>query len=256
MRWESVHFAGHCTSAYQRLADVLLLSMAACSPASNFRLRHVAPDAEHAALAKLAHGGCKQHWVDNARKALHHTKIIQEAKDGELLGLIDADTMVLRELDFIEQIEFDVAYTVRPPGAAWKLNTGVYFVRVSPAVRQFAELWFSAVRLMLAVEKFHDEWRRVKQYGGIHQAALGFLLESWPGRHGLRFVELPCETWNCVPSVIDAAPMPKIVHVMGPMREWCFGRSQPPTEAGRRLVEVWQGFDRTARGQEAKERTT
>lgn len=234
-------FAGSIGANQNRMAEVLRLSA----------MEHGLPLTIHeitdqdSDVKQLARSGCKQTWIDNARKAKHHNRIIQEAKDGDLLCMLDADTMITGDLSEVESMEFDLAYTVRPPGAKWKLNTGVYFVRVSPNMKSTVDMWKWMTHRLLEFGSDHDYWRKDRGYGGTHQAALGCLIEQGNYLHQ-KLVPLPCKIWNCVPSVVSTAPNPKVVHIMGQMRRWCLNGGKPNSEKARRLVKVWRQFDSKA----------
>lgn len=239
MQLHSTLFA-NSTLEYARMADVLVLSAAENTP--HKLTIHEISDADND-LRAIARAGCKATWLNNARKAKHHCRIIQEAQDGELLGMIDCDAMVLRDLSAVEAMEFDLAYTVRPPGQPWKLNTGVYFVRVSELTKAWCAEWLETVKRMLADATLHEHWRRTQRYGGTHQAAFGYMLNNEHLRHVMRFAELPCEEWNCVSQCWGKAENPRIVHIMGQMRGWCFGAKCTNANA-RRFVEKWRGYDK------------
>jgi len=241
MRLEAVYFRGQFTERHAAMANVLRLSATENSPTTPLSITEITePDDE---LKAIGPGKLNAQWLDNARKAKHHNEIIQAAEDGEVLGMLDTDTMVLGDLSEIESMDFDLAYTIRPPGSSkWKLNTGVYFVRVNGNVRRFVGRWYQAVLDMLADPILHHHWKKTRGYGGIHQAALGFLLES-SYYMPVKLLQLPCETWNCCSKLWDKTDNPKIVHIMGQMREWCLGGRPAPTEAERRLVERWKAYD-------------
>lgn len=246
MRLETVLFASESFERYERMVRVLELSAAENSPATPLTIHRI--DSQDEELRVLARTNCKRLWIDNARKARHHQRIIRDAADGDVLCLIDADTMILGDLSEIGSLDFDLAYTVRPPGSKWKLNTGVYFVRVSDRVRRFCYLWLMNVEKMLADVKFHEHWRKQKRYGGIHQAAFGCQLEALDEADPLiHALPLPCETWNCVSRCWDSAESPKIVHIMGQLRQWCFDKPKPRGERERQLVARWREYDGRSR---------
>lgn len=247
MRLESVLFHSSYAARYERMANVLRLSAAENSPATPLNITRIY-DADEDVKA-CARQNCRVGYIDNARKAKHHCRIINEARDGEVLGMLDADTMVLGDLSEAEEMEFDIAYTVRPHIAKakshWKLNTGVYFVRVNYLTSWFCQEWFAVVKRMLADDELHNTWKRDKGYGGTHQAALGWLLEEteWPT---LTLLPLPCEKWNAVPSCIEQSPSPKVVHIMSSTRQCCFGDRKPTGDNLKQLVEKWQEYDAKA----------
>lgn len=237
MKLHAVLFRGRSVSCHPRLAQVL---KASAKNTPHPLVIHAVEEADQE-LAELAkrRTGWKQ-WLDNARKAKHHARIILGAGDGELLAMLDTDTMILGDLSEIERMEFDLAYTVRPR-PSFPVNTGVYFVRVSECVRAFVARWYDAVRAMLADKRFHDEWKN--RYGGIHQAALGYLLNRASESELQRLLAIPCETWNCCGPVWNYDALPKIVHVMGHLRYLCLHeKKQGRNERERRLVEIFRSY--------------
>lgn len=241
MRLESVLFTNsNLPNRYERMARVLALTAAENSPATPLNINRVYDKDED--VVSCARPGCRLSYINNGRKAKHHWRLIMEAREGDLLGMLDCDTMVLGDLSEVAKMPFDIAYTVRPPGDIWRLNTGVYFVRISDATRGFVGLWYAKVLEMLGNEMLHKEWSRGKKYGGTHQAALGCVLEA----HGeyVKTVELPCETWNLTASIVERAESPKVVHVMGQFREFCFGRVPAKLPMAKALAEVWKEYDR------------
>ncbi len=249
MRLVSVLFSGRQPAAYRRMARVLALSATEHSPATPLSIVEVTePPTDINAVASRH---CKTQWRENARKSKHHNRIVQEEGAGgwglgagEVIGFLDIDMLVMGDLSPIERYEFDVAYTVRPAGSRWKLNTGVYFVRCLEAGRRFMAAWNETVYRMLADPVLHQQWRVKLCYGGIHQAALGYLVESRESRvEGVRLLELPCAEWNAVSGVWNAEA-PRVVHLMGQLRCACFGRCACRDPKARRWVEAWQRYDR------------
>lgn len=128
----------------------------------------------------------------NTQKMQFWYESIMVAPDGARVLLIDADTMIVRSLDDVWQAEFDYAYTIKD--SRFPFNSGVVFVRVSGAVRDFFQIWRDENMRMLTDTAHHSKWRQA--YGGINQAALGFVLEQKLTRR-LRLHQLECLEWNC-----------------------------------------------------------
>lgn len=158
----------------------------------------------------IVNTGREQTYRDNARKTRHHNQIVQQAKDGQLLCLMDCDTVVLGELSEVASREFDLAYTVRPNKSRFVFNSGVVFVRVSDRVRQFYRQWDCRVGELLPSMK-----RMSPKFGGINQTGLGYMLET---DHGLNMGILDCQTWNYENTCLDKfLPLDntKVVHFPG-----------------------------------------
>lgn len=239
MRLESILFPGKHPEQFERMAAALERS-AENTPHPLTIHRITDPDED---VLSAARSECTPAWINNARKAKHHARIIDAAADGELLGMIDADAMILGDLSEVESMNFDIAYTARPPQSKWRINTGVYFVRVSWRMRWFCNLWRIKAIEMLGNAAFHLKWKNEHRYGGIHQAAFGWMLEN----AGIDFsaVALPCEVWNCVNGCYATAENPKIVHLMaGSMRRWCMDGLCAENDNAQRFADKWREYDR------------
>ena len=219
---------------YARLADVLALSAAENSPSTPLTVEWIEGQWE-----PESYRGCKPVWIENAHKAHCHWQAMRQADDGEVIGFLDIDTMVLGDCSEIESLPFDIAYTVRPNRTPWILNTGVYFVRVSDKTRLFMLTWLNTVLRMLRDKHFHDEWRAARKYGGIHQAALGWMLEhAGPAK------------WNCVSCCWrDAGEHTRIAHIMSSLRRTCFEPTKvlPRNDGEKYLMKRWRAYDEKAR---------
>jgi len=224
---------------FPRLARALVRSAAACSPDTPLELVTVPP-------APLAHGPdrMRQGLLDNWQKMVAWDDAIQAADDGELVGLIDCDTLVVGDLSSIAHAEFDVAVTVRPPWARFPYNSGVVFARVSAAVRSFFTRWREVQRLFLDHPRLHAPLRRA--FGGLNQAALGEMVihDSIYESLGVRLLELPCHIWNCEDdswAVWNAAT--KIVHVKSRLRRACLAGDGADAPDLAPLVRLWRRYD-------------
>lgn len=167
---------------------------------------------------------------------------VQAAPDGARLLLLDVDTVILRPLDPLWDRPFDVAYAERA-GVKLPLNGGVIAVRVSDAVRRFFADWTAANARMLTDRTLHQLWKR--KYGGLNQAALGFVLEE--GGHALTWGRLPCVEWNCEDSTWSAfdPAVTRIVHLKSALRQAIFG-SGPRAPHVWPLAQLWRRLEREA----------
>lgn len=180
--------------------------------------------------------------IANTHKLAAWARLVAEAPDGARVALLDADMLILRSLDPVWDLAFDVAYTVRR-AAKLPLNAGVMFVRVSPDTRAFLRAWATENERLLWHPTEHRIWR--KKYGGINQASLGLLLER--GDHGLQFATLPCLEWNCEDttwSAFDPA-VTRILHIKSALRRTVFGLA-PSVRALAPLVALWTQAERAA----------
>lgn len=137
------------------------------------------------------------HWcAANTIKLEAWQRLVATSPNGHLLLLTDADMAVLRPLDPLLAMDFDLAYTVRP--GRLPFNGGVLAVRVSDRTRRFMEAYVERNRKMLHDSKYHQPFRR--QFGGINQAAFGSLLDGLESVYGLDVRKLPGSEWNCEQS--------------------------------------------------------
>lgn len=238
MRLVSTFFE-HSEAKYRRFADVLAYSAALHSPATPFEIVTVTErDNEIKTLGPRASAWRR----NNARKTKHHARIVQAAADGELLGLFDSDTMITGDLAPIADLRFDLAITITPPHAEYRINSGVVFVRVNEHTRRWYRDWDAIVRRMLADASLWKKWK--DRFGGINQCGLAWLMEH--SQIKLDIALLPCAIWNSVGSTWgEFSPETKVVHLLGKLRDACLlpgyrGELQP-------LVDLWHRFERDAR---------
>lgn len=220
------------------MAKALAVSVAANSPQSALVLHDIDdPDGDvHLAGPRAASG-----YLANARKTKHQARIVEAAADGELIGFLDADTFVLRELADVAELAFDLAITVKPAGVRYPINTGVTFARVSPRVRVFYRRWYEAVIAMLQDRPLLKRWS--SRFGGINQSALGYLLDE----HDLTIARLPCKEWN---ATRDSWPScdsnTRVVHLLSSLRDACVGRGKYYNASVNRLAALWREYDGAA----------
>ena len=160
--------------------------------------------------------------VWNTAKLLWWRDRIFEAPDGARVLLIDGDTAIVRTLDPVWDLDFDLAYTVRPPGG-YPFNGGVVFVRASPKTRAFFDAWYQVNLYLLGDADAHAPLRA--KYAGMNQSSFGFILEG--DAHGLDLVKLPCEEWNaCAPHLYDVK-VSRVIHIKSALRRAVFGVIPP-----------------------------
>jgi len=177
----------------------------------------------------------------NTQKMQFWFDAVMAAADGAQMLLIDADTVILRSLDDVWESEFDYAYTIRHK--SFPFNSGVVFVRVSQAVRDFFHVWRNENLRMLTDSAHHQKWR--KAYGGINQAALGFALEHQLTSR-LKLLQLECQEWNCEDTTWNNFDeRTRILHVKSNLRRAIFVDPVfTPHLAG--LIEWWKEMEREA----------
>lgn len=234
-RLEACYF-GEPGSPFAIMAGVLERTAAEHCAGWHRTVRAIEPVARESSLKIEAH-------VHNAQKIEYWTSVVLGAADGEHLLLIDADVAILRPIDDVWSIDFDLAYTVKR--RPFPFNLGVMFVRVSPAVRQFFSRWLAANLALLEQPRGHLAWRQ--RYGGLNQATFGQLLEEG-GLDALRLHTLPCAEWNCEESGWPSFDPGKtrILHVKGALRRDVFPKipKRSQTAGLSRVVAFYRGLIR------------
>lgn len=237
-RLYSPYFADSEFSQWQRLARVLAFSAAKHCAAWDRQIVLVQPQPMKSALGI-------QSLVHNTQKMQAWADVVATAPQGTQLLLLDADTFIVRPLDDIWDRSFDFAFTTKRH-TRFPFNSGVVFVRVTPAVRAFFEVWRAQNVRMLADRDHHYVWR--EKYGGINQASLGYALDHNQTRD-LRLLELPCAEWNCEDTSWSAFDpgVTRIVHVKSMLRRVVFDQAAATEKVGR-LPAVWRHLEAAAQG--------
>jgi|GEM_PF-2050441 len=234
---EACYFGADPDHLWVRMATVLRFTAETYCPNWEIQVRHVRPEPMRSALGIPSH-------VHNTQKMEHWYHVVTGAPDGARLLLMDADTMILRPLDDVWDRDFDIAYTVKEQ-TRFPFNSGVVFLRVSDRTRAFVEEWRRENRRMLGDSRHHQVWR--KQYGGINQAALGYML-SKGDRAGVHLLTLPCCEWNCEDSSwarFDPATT-RIVHIKSGLRRAIFFGLPLPSSGVAELTKTWKALERAA----------
>lgn len=175
----------------------------------------------------------------NTQKLDHWIEQVLAAPDGAPVLLMDVDTAILRRLDDVWSLDFDLALTRRPKGFPY--NGGVVFLRASAAVKALMAAWGAENRRMLEDRAYHLRWQRI--YGGINQAALGKLIETG-GAAGLKIIDLPCQDWNCEDQSWHLFNnQTRVLHVKSDLRIAIFRIPTIDNVLGP-LVALWRGLER------------
>jgi hypothetical protein len=187
-------------------------------------------------------GARAESYLANTWKLEAWQAAIDEAADGDEVVLLDADTMITGPLDPIWDQPFELAYTRREASSRVPLNAGVIFVRVSPEVRDFFDLWVAENALMLGSAEAHAVWRH--RYMGVNQSALGKLLETGVAARTVDLLAVPCAEWNCENDAWASFDPDgtRIVHIKDNLRQAVFrqGPTPPGCEA---IVARWRALD-------------
>ena len=230
--------ADHPSQDYPRLLGVLRRSATERSPGTPLVVVEADADTAIRSSHPSATVKARASFVANTQKMRLWQEAVEALPDGEVICLLDADTMVLRDLSDAETMPFDVTYTSRPSVSRFPINSGVVLARGSERTRAFFRRWREVNEAMLADPTYHQEYRQ--RWGGINQAALGAMIAD-PG--AVNLVELRCQEWNCEDTtwhMMDATT--RIVHVKGRLRKACLGHA-PGGRVPPRLLKLWRGFE-------------
>lgn len=234
---EACYFGADPDQVWARMVRVLRFTAETYCPNWVIHVHQIQPEPMRSALGIQSH-------VHNTQKMEHWYRVVTGAPDGARLLLLDADMMILRPLDDVWDRDFDLAYTVKPQ-ERFPFNSGVVFLRVSDRTRAFVAEWRRENRRMLGDSRHHQVWR--KQYGGINQAALGYML-SLGERAGVKLLKLQCREWNCEDSSWAAFDrgVTRIVHIKSGLRRAIFFGSPLPRAGVAELVKAWRQLERAA----------
>lgn len=237
MRLETVLFDS--VSSYGRMAKVLARTVAKHSPETPLTIHtKKGYDSELTRIA-CSYVWNKTSYLDNARKTKYHHDIIQEARNGDEICLIDCDTFVLRPLDALGRMDFDIAVTTRVR-TRYPVNTGVVFVRVSEQTKHWYIRWYEMVRELMRnkvlIMKTHPK------YGGINQCALGLLREQ---THALSIRSLDCKEWNLTSDLYHEfnPDVTRIVHIQGQLRQRIIHKSPVGNHKVVQMEKMWRSYE-------------
>lgn len=177
-------------------------------------------------------------YISNTIKLRKWCQELESAYNGDCIALMDCDLLVIDDFSDVFEKDFDIAYTYREH-SKWPLNGGVIFCRANKASRRFFNILLATNEKMYKDNKFHLQWKN--KYGGINQAAFGYMLES-VNLSEFNLLPLPCSIWNVCDIETDIEKS-KIIHYKGPIRRAMFssspGQVQPPFVP---LVELWKQY--------------
>lgn len=223
------------SSHYAAMAQVLAAS--AAEHGSTVSINHIFDD------DKELKGALRGTYYQNCRKTKHHAELICGQNDGDVIVLMDADMLVLRAMEpaLIDQLAWhDIGITYRPPGHAFKINTGLVVTRVSPLTRRFHLAWAERCAQMVQEPRLYRQF--ASQYGGVNQSSFASTLLDFPE---LLVAPLTTGEWNAVAGEHFTAlsSHSRVVHILGPLRRLCLS---PKPMAGnpvlKSLERIWRQY--------------
>lgn len=241
-RLESGYFgSGREGGIYSRLAHVLKSSAHRHCPHWDINVVRIHPGQYQSAAGN-------QTFIWNTQKLAFWRDQVLGGPDGARLMLMDSDTLIVRPLDEVWALDFDVAYTVRKHKLP--LNGGVVFVRISERTRRFFDVWWKTNLRFLGSKGEHKPWRL--KYAGINQAALGHTLEK--ADHGCSVLKLPCNEWNLCDFEKFDAETTRIIHIKDHLRRMALSLYPVPHPTAKmlKLVQLWKEAERLASREEKK----
>ena len=235
MRLESILFGD--MKSYKRMARVFAVSVEHNSPSTPLTVRHLSNVEKEFGTQQ---GYIRSNYFNNTIKTIEHNRIVQSITDDEVVGLMDSDMLVLDDLSSVVEMDFDLAYTVRPEGSKFPINSGVIFIRGSQKVRDWYNTWEAKVRELVADKKWLRSGNKI--YGGINQTALGWMLAQ---DHDLNLLTLPCPIWNCEnESWKYFSQDTKIVHILGGLRGHVCHNHPVVVPAAKPIAVIWRKYER------------
>lgn len=158
---------------------------------------------------------------ENTEKLRLWVKLLKEIEDEHII-LIDSDMMVLNDISFVFDEDFDIGATLRAERARIPYNGGVMFVKKNERSIKFFEEFEKINNKMYNDREFHKKWR--EKYAGMNQAAFGYMVENYEGE--IKIKNFPCKEFNncCPDSSKFLKEKPKIVHIKGVLRDVCLGK--------------------------------
>lgn len=240
MRLETVLFDKE--SSYGTFTEVLKHTAKLNSPHTPLTVHEITDDDHEFVSQACPYVWEKTSYLDNARKTKYHNQIVQDAKNGDEICLLDCDTFILRSMNFsdMKRMNFDLAITHRPKNK-YPVNTGVVFVRVSERTKRWYADWLRAVERLMRekdlIIKYHPK------FGGINQSALGMLRERL---HDLCIVRIPCEEWNLTSDLHHKYKegQTRLVHIHGALRHRIVNHSPTGGPIVHKLAELWRSYEK------------
>ena len=269
MRIITVQFDYPGNDHYQRLFTAFKNSCKINAPDSEFVRLNLKPPEEHLKTKRsvISNTIKLKAWVDELEKSNEPTL------------LVDCDMLMLRPLDDVWDMEFDIAFTYREDGCNLKsnypyridengrrirvgpkphpdapvlkrgkgsnhppYNGGVMFIRPNDKSIHFMKSLLRINNMMVNDPKLHAFWRRV--YAGTNQAAFGYIMERERDKLNCDMKGLSCTEWNsCDDSWLQYKEgFTRMLHIKGALRPFVLGLKPHPKEV-KSLVKLWKSYE-------------
>lgn len=251
----TIHFQEkepHRRGEYERLLQALEKSVQHNSPKTPLNVVRFTEDWVSQAANKFSTKEAQQSFVDNTNKMRAWEQVMLSHEDGDVLIIIDCDTLVLKDLSDVEADlgDNDVAFTMKYAKGHFPFNSGVIITRVNERSREFFKQWREINEQFLADGRKHETYRA--KYGGINQAALGYMIDNNQIK-GLNIKPLTCQEWNCEDSEwINLDHRTRILHIKSDLRRACLTGRLPVTWS--RKERLFKGIEQFKKYDHGKER--
>lgn len=232
---------------YERMLQALNKSASINSPSTPLEIIRFSEDWTSRASFTGTTPEAQQSFVDNTNKMRAWDEVVSQSVDGQVLVIVDCDTVVLRDLSDAETIlgDEDIGFTFKRPGAGFPFNSGVILSKVNDRTRAFFSKWREINEEFLRDGVKHQKFRQ--SYGGINQASLGYMIQHQP-IGGLLIKKLACQEWNCEDSEWkNLDNNTRILHIKSGLRDACLTGKLPVTFSKRiqlyKCIEQFQKYD-------------
>ena len=185
--------------------------------------------------------GVFQGWINNYIKLQAYSKIPID----QPTVFVDTDTVFLRDVAELFDLEFDIAIGQRPHwgGKCVRYNGGVVLFNPTEAARRFMVRWSAIDRKMLYDQELHMKWHA--KYNGQNQSSFGCMMELHSGK--VRIHRYPTGLLNACeqdwPRISENVPY--ILHVR--KRLLTAAQSHHPLSSMRKplrdAAKIWRHFE-------------
>lgn len=248
MRIATVYFDWPGKYTYRKLLDVYVYSLSLHMPQVPVDI--LLPGALTQTL------GRKPGLANNLQKMLAWRQYLHSQPDQARLLLTDCDLLVRKDISDVWALypDFDIAYT-ETGRARIPFSTGVMYIRNSLQVRTFFDQWTDVCLQMIHDEAFHNYWRHTKNYYGISQAALGYLMESH--ELSLRFQPISAKVYNCISRDLAAiTDKTRVLHIHGAIQKKVLASKGNPRSRYKKARDIWQQYYKQSKSAHGHRNTT
>ncbi len=212
---------------FSRLANALKRSVEQNAPDSEF-VEIISDEPED-------RPGLIKHYTHNHAKLRVWRAAVHAEPENSCVILIDADAIVLGELDSAFDKPYDIGWTWRP--GRLPVNSGVVFVRCNERSRAFMDAWVDRDEQLMNHRTLAAHG--ASKYGGANQASFMWLITHGKGQDIAGCQDLMCKKWNSVDQTwCDFDDDTRILHIKGALRDACVGKPKDPFWRNLKMLSV------------------